>query len=172
MNVTEEQIAAALDGKFFRGPQTFHQTQIYIGDEVEIRPSKGVKPPGKKLIKEQLEREAEINPTKWRVPVSLIVDSICVAHDFSLKDIQQHDIKMSRRQPLVVARQHAAWLLKKLRPDVSTTQIAQRLGYKDHSTVLHGIKRFERTKASFIPEIERSLEVLREQTGDQTLCLL
>lgn len=172
MNVTEEQMIAALEGKFFRGPQTFHQTQLYIGDEIETRPDKGAKRIGKKAIKEQLEREAEISPTRWRVPVSLIVDTVCTAHDVSLKDLQQHDIQKARRQCLVVARQHAGWLIKRLRPDISSIQIAQKLNYRDHTSVLHGIKRFEEIKRKYVPEIEQSLAILRERTGDQTLCLV
>lgn len=170
--MNEEEMAAALEGKFFRGPSTFHQSGFYYSDELdELVPKKKLVEVKKKQRQEILEREAEAAPTKWRIPVNLIIEACSVAHGFSLKDMRQHDIVGTKRAPLVVCRQHASWLIKRLRKDYPLTQIAEKLNYKDHSTVIYGIKRFEKVQRTYVPEIELALEYLRNQTGDQTICI-
>jgi hypothetical protein len=64
------------------------------------------------------------------------------------------------------------WFIKRLRPELSYPQIAARLNYKDHTTVIHGIKKFELIKGRFVPEVNGAIEYLRAQTGDQTICSL
>lgn len=171
-DMSEEAIAAALEGKFFRGPSTFYQQHIYHCDEVEeYRP---VRPPRATIAerREQVEREAELSPTKWRIPISMCIDAVAEAHRIDVKAMRDVEKTGSRRASMVACRQHAAWLIKKLRPDVTTTQIAQRLNYKDHSTVIYAVRRFDSTKSTYVPEIEAALALLRERTGDETICLL
>lgn len=164
----EQAIAAALEGKFFRGPSTFYQTQVYYTEELgdlDKRPTT-VK---KAQREEQLERQAEVQPTKLRIPVSLIIEAVLTAHRVSITDFRRHDIIGTRRPSLVACRQHAAWLIKKLRPDVSFKQIATRINYKDHSTVHHGCRRFERVRATYTPEVNKAMDHLRSKMGDDSI---
>lgn len=163
-NVTEQEMALALAGKFFRGPSTFHQTIIGIPDDDDY-----LEPPEKMIALPPPPASASepTGPAKWRVPVSMCVDAICHAHSMTPKELME----MRRTKRLVVARQHAAWLIKRLRPEVSTTQIADRLRYNDHTTVVHGIQRFEKIKPGYMPEVAKALDYVRATTGDQTICL-
>lgn len=182
--MTEEEIAKALEGKFFRGPGTFHINPTTVAEDPELDLEKD------RLVlleaarraqlalealerkREQAEREVELSRIKWRVPLSTCIEAVCLAHSVQPKELFDHESPGAKTRRLVSARQHAAWLMKALRDEATTTQIAARLNYKDHTTVLYGIKKFEEMKMRFVPEIEMSLQYIREKTGDQTICLL
>ena len=68
----------------------------------------------------------------------------------------------SRRQPLVRARHIAAWLMRVF-TDLSWSQIAQRLGGRDHTCPLRGVERIDRLIASKglkIPEEPHAMAAL------------
>lgn len=182
--MTEEQIAKALDGKFFRGPSNFYQNPIGVKDQAEPDEApKGVAPakvdPDRAMrmlsmlesTREQIEKECEASEVKWRVPISICIESVCTAHSVSRRELMDHASVGARSKRLVDARYHAAWLIRAIRPDARLTLISTQLNYKDHTTVVYGIKRFEASKMKFIPEIATSLQIIREKTGDNTICL-
>lgn len=159
--MTEQEILQALNGKFFRGPKSFYTDRPGINIE-EIEEEEEV------LEKiDPADPEAEI---KWKVPVNICIKAVCVAHKITTVELLDTDSPGSRRPHLVRARQHAVWLIKKLRPEISYPQIAGLLNYKDHTTVIHGIRRFETIKTRFTPEVNSAIEYLRQQTGDHTIC--
>lgn len=49
-----------------------------------------------------------------------------------------------RRREVARPRQMAYWLIRRLRPDLSFPQIAHMIGGRDHTTVLAGMRRFEK----------------------------
>lgn len=183
--MTEQEILKALDGKFFRGPSTFYQSPIGVHDEVVPDPDETRRAIETERAarmarikaeiqarEEQVEREVDVAPMKWRVPISMCVDAVCLAHGVTQRELLNHSGDGSRSRRLSAARQHVVWLIKALRPDATCTQISTRLNYRDHTTILYGVKKFEGIKSRYIPEIVAALEYIREKTGDKTICLL
>lgn len=73
---------------------------------------------------------------------TLILNKSAIAFYVSPFDIVRH----SRRREFAFARFAAAYLLRKY-TDMSSAQIGQVLGGRDHSTVLHAIKRARQLQA-------------------------
>ena len=183
--MTEEEILRALEGKFFRGPSSFYQNPTGVRDEPDVDVEerdhvieKVRAERAKRALEfsqrgdEQIEREVELSPVKWRIPIPVCIDSVCAAHAVSKKELMKHQFEGSKSPRLVAARQHAAWLIRNLRKETTFQKIATALEYRDHTTVMYSVKKFESVKSKYIPEIAASLEYIREKTGDKTICLL
>lgn len=65
---------------------------------------------------------------------------VAVASDYGLG--KGDLVGRSRRFPVVRARQEAMWRLRTLR-GLSLAQIGRMLGGRDHTTILHGVRRHE-----------------------------
>lgn len=183
--MTEQEIAKALGNKFFRGPSNFYQNAVGVKDEpdfdqyekIRVMKELGEEKAAKMLSllggrSEQIEKESESSPVKWRIPMSICIDAVCIAHTVSHRELIDRSVPGAKASRLVAARQHAAWLIKAIRIDTTFQQIATRLNYKDHTTVMYSVEKFESVKTNYIPEIAKALEVIREKTGDKTICLL
>lgn len=103
--------------------------------------------PGLDALKQQvLEKEAQIERLcaeieAMQVPLGgfagkRIARAVAKAHGVSFNDLVSH----RREHHLVRARQHAMWELAQ-HTKLSYPQIGRILGDRDHSTVIHGIKR-------------------------------
>lgn len=75
-----------------------------------------------------------------RTPVQAIVDAVAAAHGLTTKDMltQCRTVLLSR------ARHHAAWEIRRRRPEVPLTKIAAWLNRTDHATVIHSLMRWQR----------------------------
>ena len=94
------------------------------------------------------EREHSIEMPEWR----WIVSQVMRKHGLNWAEITSH----RRNRKIVAARHEAAWRLSK-ETRFSLSQIGQRLGGFDHSTVIHAIhKHEERMKNAEIDECERA----------------
>ncbi len=74
---------------------------------------------------------------------TLILRDVAEKHKFTVDDLKG----TSRKAPVVRARQEAMWRIH-TECRLSLPKIGQRLGSKDHTTVLHGIRQHVRRKAS------------------------
>lgn len=91
------------------------------------------------LIIEQKARSVDLTfeePSGTQPAWKLIVADVAAKHGFEPKQLRSK----SRAQPLVIARQEACYRIHCETP-LSAMQIACRLNYADHTTVLHSIKR-------------------------------
>lgn len=99
----------------------------------------------KKKAQERVERKrkalAELSTPQpnWRI----ICAEVCAKHDITAAEL------LSARRPvrLVMARHEAMWRLKN-ETSMSLPQIGRRLGGRDHTTVISGIKAHERRLAN------------------------
>lgn len=94
-----------------------------------------------------------VNLEKKELTLEDIVQKVC-AH-FGVK--QKEIYSKSRKQNIVQARQLAMFLCHKY-TDLSTSQIGQRIGRRDHSTVLHACKQVEHriaTDKTYRLEVEK-----------------
>jgi hypothetical protein len=73
-----------------------------------------------------------------QTPGNVIIQSIAMKHGVTVKDIKSQ----SRKHEHVVARQEAAYELRKQR-NFSLTKIGQMLGNRDHTTILHALRKHE-----------------------------
>ena len=81
-----------------------------------------------------------------------IVQKVCSHYGIKQKEIHSK----SRKASIVLARQVAMFLCRKY-TDLPTSQIGQRIGRRDHSTVLHACKQVEHrisTDKAFRREME------------------
>lgn len=107
------------------------------------------------LAKRVIEKEAEIERLcaeieAMKFPLGpfagqRIARSVAKAHGVSFSDM----ISQRREKHLVRARQHAMWEMKR-HTSLSYPQIAHILGRRDHTTVLHGIRRHTKRLAGEI----------------------
>jgi chromosomal replication initiation ATPase DnaA len=132
--LTESQIAAALDGKFFRGPSEFGWKDSPV-EKIDVPPEPLPAP--------------HIDADRI---ISVVFETYGVEPNFK-----------PGKGPGVynTARQHAAWMLRKLHPKkMSLRVIAAKLGYSDHSCALYAIRGFEEQKERRTVEIEAVMEEL------------
>ena len=78
-----------------------------------------------------------------RTPVREIIADTAGMFDLSVSDI----LGRSRERSLVYARHMAMWRVRKARPDLSYPQIAKAFGGRDHTTVIHAVRRMEAISA-------------------------
>lgn len=70
--------------------------------------------------------------------VATILRAVADEHEVSVSDI----LGPRRVKHISLARQHAMWALMK-ETRLSSVAVGRRLGGRDHSTVLHGVRRHE-----------------------------
>ena len=100
-----------------------------------------------------------VNHTSKLRPASSkqIVEKVAKYYDLTLKDLQSK----SRVNNIKTARQIAMFLLSK-ESNLSTNKIASEVGVKDHTTVMHGIKKIEKDlKLNFV--LREQIEEIKEK---------
>lgn len=88
-----------------------------------------------------LKERCEFLSRRWQYgpQTSAIVEAVSRAYGIPVKEI----VSRARSRHIVIARQHAVWLLRK-ETGLSLPQIGRALGDRDHTTMIHGIKRHQR----------------------------
>jgi hypothetical protein len=84
----------------------------------------------------------------FRKTAAMIISEVSEASGYSIEDLKGP----SRCAPLVAARQFAIWRVRKECPHLSLPQIGRFFGGRDHTTVLHAIRKIERLRAEANPE--------------------
>lgn len=93
-----------------------------------------------------------VNLEKKELTIEDIIQKVCAHYGIKQKEIHSK----SRKASIVLARQVAMFLCRKY-TDLPTSQIGQRIGRRDHSTVLHACKQVEHriaTDKAFRREME------------------
>jgi chromosomal replication initiator protein len=91
------------------------------------------------------EKQAEIQEAKRRVARAEILKLVS-----ECTRIRPEDIRGPRRERgYAEARQVCMWLVRKWCPDASLPQIGRWMGRRDHSTVVHGVRKIEENKDRF-----------------------
>jgi chromosomal replication initiator protein len=101
-----------------------------------------------------------IAPSLKRHPMEIIQRAIAAAYGLELVEL----LAPRRTRQFVRSRQVAMYLCSKLLP-VSLPQIGRRFGDRDHTTVLHAIRKVEelrRTDLKFEFELQKMMDDLRE----------
>ena len=98
-----------------------------------------------------------------RVTIEMIAQAVSDVWGVSLRDLRGQ-----RRLRTVVVPRHVAFALARTHTDHSFPVIAQWFGDRDHSTVIHGIRRYERElrdlHRDLIAQVERLIEKRRRAT--------
>ena len=68
-----------------------------------------------------------------------IIAAVAAAHNLSVDALRGH----SQEHVVVWPRHHAAWELRRRRPEMPLVKIAAWLNRADHSTIVNGMKRFQ-----------------------------
>ena len=94
-------------------------------------------------------------------PRTITVDEIiCVTAEtfgFPVEDL----IGPSRRRPLVNARQICMYVIRELKPDTSFPTIARSFGNRDHTTVMHAVKKVRGLMDKRLAVYEQTTELMR-----------
>ena len=160
--MTEEQMRQALEGKFFRGPEAFRATNV--GGPLKVDPETVIEPEEKCGPV----RVFDGDTVRVRVPMAVIASAIVKAHGISMKSLaSQPGVKGSRAKELALARHHFSWTVKKLRPDISFTQIAFRLNYAEHTPALHGVRKFDKIKTAHADKVASCFRYIEEEIGER-----
>jgi chromosomal replication initiator protein len=67
----------------------------------------------------------------------------------------------SRRRPLVAARQICMYVVREMLPDTSFPTIAREFGDRDHTTVMHAVKKIRGLMDKRLPVYEQTTELMR-----------
>ena len=67
----------------------------------------------------------------------------------------------SRRRPLVAARQICMYVVREMLPDTSFPAIAREFGDRDHTTVMHAVKKIKGLMDKRLPVYEQTTELMR-----------
>lgn len=154
----EQRLREHLDGKFFNvdgDDEADIEAQLKAEDDArrdalaEARRVKQLQLQEKieadKRKREQL-RAMRSSISQFTAP--MIVEAVCYAHGITGGEL----MSASRRRNVVSARQHAIWLMIKLTKK-SRVQTGMIFG-RDHSTVVHAIREWDRNRARFSREVE------------------
>lgn len=79
---------------------------------------------------------------KRRITMSEIAELIAATYGLSVEEL----LGPARHKSVSHARQHAMWLMRQ-QPHLSLPQIGRFLGGRDHTTILHGVRRYEQRMA-------------------------
>lgn len=93
---------------------------------------------------------AEFEPSGDRVPARTIIERVSVAYGVPYREI----VSSSRMRPIAAARQVAMYEVRTRRPDLSLPQIGKLFGGRDHTTVLHAVRKVEADRAALKGEAE------------------
>lgn len=126
-----------------------------------IQPQKPVYIPNPKAIREARRREVIDRVDAWRTrfrgvlvarrrlflaPIELARPSLAsIAREVAEKhNVTLHDMKSARRQPWIVSARHEFFYRARNETPHSYPKIGEFLGRKDHSTVMHGVRKWEK----------------------------
>jgi chromosomal replication initiator protein len=82
---------------------------------------------------------ADLMPEKRNVPPNKILEAVAAQSDIDIDDL----LGQNRSSKIAIPRQLAMYILSS-KIDISSPQIGELLGGRDHSTILHGIKKVEK----------------------------
>lgn len=103
---------------------------------------------GRRLVKKTADRDIlRIRPTEpSQTPIgdaNRIIQEVCDSHGVTKGEM----LGRQRSKPIATARQEACWRLSK-ETTLSLAQIGRKLGGRDHTTVMHGIRRHLENEAA------------------------
>lgn len=101
---------------------------------VMLAPPKPVEPP-KEQPRDVIDLVTNAKLLRQPTPWKRIVEEVCIAHQVS-----KPELLGSQRERRIVLARHEAMYRMKTETVMSLPQIGRRLGGKDHTTVLHGIR--------------------------------
>ncbi len=107
------------------------------------------------VAKRQLKDIIFYNSSNADITITHIVKSVAELYEVDVDEIKGR----SRTKNIVLPRQIAMYLCNKMLKNVSTTQIGQEFGGKDHSTVLSNVKKVEKLIAE--PDSDLSTTITR-----------
>lgn len=93
---------------------------------------------------------------RQRYSMPRIIHAVAKVHGMRAADV----VGPRRAGNLVAARQHAMWLIHFYRPDLSYPAIGRAIGNRDHSTVMHGVKKWAGRAAFYKPLVDAVEEIL------------
>lgn len=93
----------------------------------------------------------ELTVRRGKRPAAAIIREVSVKHGIPVEEI----VGVSRSKHIVAARQEAMYRVRKERPDMSLPMIGKAFGGKDHTTVLHAVRKFEAQRAALSEGAER-----------------
>lgn len=121
------------------GPRKLIRSSMAIIDETETTEG---------FIRPRLLREAEITSRSVKT-IDDIKTVVAACYDVPKSDID----KQSNNRNACEAKRHFYWALVQNFPEMSISEIGRQIG-KVHTTVLHSLKAFERTKHNYKAQIE------------------
>ncbi len=115
---------------------------------------------GEKVTREMAERVLSdiIGSSKPRtITVKEIMDVTAETFGISVEEL----VGPSRRRPLVAARQICMYVVREMLPDTSFPAIAREFGDRDHTTVMHAVKKIKGLMDKRLPVYEQTTELMR-----------
>lgn len=85
----------------------------------------------------------ELEPSDERLPARTIIERVSSASGIPYREI----VSASRMRPIAAARMLAMYEVRIRRPDLSLPQIGKLFGGRDHTTVLHAVRKVEAMRA-------------------------
>jgi hypothetical protein len=160
----EQRLREYLDGKFFNvegDDEAEIDAQLKAEDDARYAAAAEAKRIQKLRVQEKIEfdkRKREqlraMRGSISRFTSPMIVEAVCYAHCVSGGAL----MSVSRRRNVVHARQHAIWLMLKLTKK-SRVQVGIIFG-RDHSTVIHSCKEWEKNRQRYAKEVAVVSDVL------------
>ncbi|MGO9341418.1 MAG: chromosomal replication initiator protein DnaA [Acidimicrobiales bacterium] len=115
---------------------------------------------GEKVTREMAERVLSdiIGSSKPRtITVREIMDVTAETFGITVEEL----VGPSRRRPLVAARQICMYVVREMLPDTSFPAIAREFGDRDHTTVMHAVKKIKGLMDKRLPVYEQTTELMR-----------
>ena len=115
---------------------------------------------GQKVTREMAESVLSdiIGSSKPRtITVKEIMDVTAETFGVSIEEL----VGPSRRRPLVAARQICMYVVREMLPDTSFPAIAREFGDRDHTTVMHAVKKIKGLMDKRLPVYEQTTELMR-----------
>jgi chromosomal replication initiator protein len=115
---------------------------------------------GEKVTREMAERVLSdiIGSSKPRtITVKEIMDVTAETFGITVEEL----VGPSRRRPLVAARQICMYVVREMLPDTSFPAIAREFGDRDHTTVMHAVKKIKGLMDKRLPVYEQTTELMR-----------
>jgi chromosomal replication initiation ATPase DnaA len=154
--MTEQEIAQALEGKFFLVDGTDKNEDARLAaafrtSERAARIDKRRQQMVREAARQKLTRE---RVKAGHVTPAIVVAAVAYAHGVPVEDI----CSSSREQPVVAARKHAYTVMRR-RLKKSLPAIGRYMG-RDHATVSHGISSWDVHSTRYATEVEVVLDLL------------
>jgi chromosomal replication initiator protein len=121
---------------------------------------------GEKVTREMAERVLSdiIGSSKPRtITVKEIMDMTAETFGVTVEEL----VGPSRRRPLVAARQICMYVVREMLPDTSFPAIAREFGNRDHTTVMHAVKKIKGLMEKRLPIYEQTTELMRRIRADE-----